>query len=736
MDRAGCHMNTPHIFALIGNPNTGKTTLFNALTGLKQQVGNYPGVTVERKIGTVQLDDTTCELIDLPGTYSLAAQSPDEMTAVDVLLGQQAESKPVDGVVVILDATNLRRNLYLVSQLIEVGRPLLIVLNMVDLARQRGIHINVRELSRRLSVPIVETCARSGSGLAMVRSALRLLAKQGTPTPPTQLELPAAMQQPLHTLDVELQQHAPALGRVIARVEALRLLIDTDGFAAKRLLERIPHFAPRLHALRAQARTNGSLAAVEAGLRYGWIRGIMQDVVTAPAEKRRTVTDRIDAVLTHRVFGTLLFLVITAFVFQSIYTWSGPLMDLIDTAFSSLGGFVGAFLPEGALRSLVVDGVIGGVGGVLVFLPQIVLLFFFLAILEDCGYMARAAFLMDKLFSKIGLSGKSFIPLLSSFACAVPGIMATRTIENRRDRIVTILVAPLMSCSARLPIYTILIAAFIPAHRYAGGWMNLQGLTLFAMHLVGVLVAIPIVWLLKRTMFRSATPAFVMELPTYKMPSLKLVAYRAYDRGKAFVRRAGTIIFAMTIMVWALSYFPRPAQLTEAFAQRRASIAALPTEAQTDALSALEMEASGEYLRNSAFGHIGHWIEPVVKPLGWDWRIGMATLASFPAREVIIAVLGTTYNLGRDVDETSSSLAAAMRRTTWPDGRPVYTVAVALSIMVFFALCCQCMATVATIRRETNSWGLAWFTFGYMNVLAYVGAWGTYSFVTHLMGVA
>jgi ferrous iron transport protein B len=394
-------------------------------------------------------------------------------------------------------------------------------------------------------------------------------------------------------------------------------------------------------------------------------------------------------------------------------------------------------MAEGALRSLAVDGVIGGVGGVLVFLPQIMFLFFFIAILEDCGYMARAAYLMDKLMSRVGLSGKSFIPLLSSFACAIPGVMAARVIEDRRDRLTTILVAPLMSCSARLPVYGILIAAFLPAT-----WW-IQGLTMFAMYLVGIVAAAGVALALKKTLLRGPTPPFVLELPAYKWPSLRLVVHRMLDRGWEFIKRAGTLILAVSIVIWAMLYYPHDAATVEApFAARRAAVEARLANAPADGperaeleeeLAAVDNEIAGAYQRQSILGRMGHWIEPVVKPLGWDWRIGCAAIASFPAREVIVATLGVIYNLGKDVDpgeeEGQTQLTEALRSATW-DGsdppRPVYNVPVALSIMVFFSLCAQCAATLAVIKRETNSWRWPLFTFVYMTVLAYVGALVTY----------
>jgi ferrous iron transport protein B len=391
-------------------------------------------------------------------------------------------------------------------------------------------------------------------------------------------------------------------------------------------------------------------------------------------------------------------------------------------------------LPEGALQSLLVNGVIKGAGSVLVFIPQILILTLFVALLEDCGYMARAAFLMDKLLSRCGLSGQSFIPLLSSFACAIPGIMATRTIANRRDRFATILVAPLMSCSARLPVYAVMIGAFIPSRRLLGGLIGLQGVTLFGMYCLGIMLAVPIAWLLKRTLLRGETPPFLLELPSYKLPQWGTVLRKVYSQGKEFVWRAGTIIFAISVVVWALAYFPHPSAIAKQFDLQREQVAraSMPDEQRRSALDTLDAQESGALLQHSYFGRLGHAVEPLVKPLGWDWRIGMAAIASFPAREVVVATMGTIFSLGSDVDETSDSLRSVLRDAKRPDGSKLFSVPVALSIMVFFALCCQCGATLAIIRRETRSYRWPLLAFSYMTTLAYLGAFTVYQVTTWL----
>jgi ferrous iron transport protein B len=728
--------------ALIGNPNTGKSTLFNALAGMQARVGNYPGVTVERKIGRFREGRTTVRLVDLPGTYSLSPRSPDEMVSVEVLLGRQPDVGRLDAVVCILDAANLERNLFLASQVLDIGLPTVLVINMHDLARQRGTQIDAGELSRRLGVPVIATEAHRRVGIEEVRRAI--LAAAGGAAATSRRVFPPAFYD-------ECRQLSEALRDVAASAPpdylVERLVLDVNGHVERLLTHNgSAVVGQRLaEARRRLAECGCRVPAAEARIRYADIGRLLDGVLQRCDHRRATVSDRIDHVLTHRAAGLAVFALLMFVVFQSIYTWAGPLMEGIAAGQSLVAGLVGGWIAPGALRSLLVDGIIAGVGGVLVFLPQIMLLFLFIAVLEDCGYMARAAFLMDRVMTRLGLSGKSFIPLMSSFACAIPGVMATRVIENRRDRMVTLLVAPLMSCSARLPVYLLLIGAFIPATRYAGGWVSLQALVLLAMSSLGALVAVPAAWLMKKTIFRGETPPFVMELPSYKVPSLRVVLHRAYERGKAFVTRAGTLIFATSILVWAAGYFPGDhreldaivAQIESRQAARddpaAASTPDAGTSASIDGLVARRNELSGRLIETSYLGRLGHAIEPAVRPLGWDWRIGVGAIASFPAREVIIATLGTIYSLGRDVDEHDEGLASAMRSAVRPDGRPVYNVPVALSIMVFFALCAQCAGTLMTIKRETDRWIWPVFTFVYMTTLAYLGALVTYQ-VGSLLG--
>lgn len=721
--------NQRHTIALVGNPNTGKTTLFNGLTGLFQHVGNYPGVTVERKVGRLRLsDDRTVDLVDLPGTYSLAAHAPDEMIVADVLLGRLPGERKVDAVLAIVDASNLYRNLYLVSQVLELGLPTLVALNMMDVADARGIRIDVDGLSRCLGVPVVGVCANRNRGLGDLRRELGQVLFNGRPgASPPLAEFPEGFAAAVDSLADVLQSYN-GQSESSCRAEAFRAIVDEGGYAERRLIEAHGDgVRGRISETRGRFSTDSGLSALESEVRYNWIKRVLAQSESKPRYLQRTPSDRIDRVLTHRLLGTLLFVAIMGVVFQAIYAWSGPLMDSVDGLFGWLSGWVGAWFPDGALKSLIQDGVIAGVGGVVIFLPQIAILFFFIALLEDCGYMARAALLMDRLLTKCGLSGQSFIPMLSSFACAVPGIMATRSIEDRRNRLVTILVAPLMSCSARLPVYTILIGAFIPAKAVLGEWVGLQGLTLFAMYCVGVAAAVPVAWILRKTLLRGETPPFILEFPSYKVPDKRTVGLRVYHSSRAFLVRAGSIILAATIVMWALAYFPRSADTVAEYERRRqAATATLSGARLQQTLSDLEARMAADLLNESYLGRAGHWIEPAVRPLGWDWRIGMATLASFPAREVIVATLGTIYSLSGDAYESSEDLRSALRNATWEDGRRVFNVPVALSVMVFFALCAQCASTLAVIRRETQSWAWTTLTFAYMTILAYIGALAAY----------
>ena len=704
--------------ALVGNPNAGKSTLFNALSGLRQHVGNYPGVTVEMKHGHFTADGVRVNLIDLPGTYSLAARSPDELVAVDLLLGRRPEEPAPDVVLSIVDASNLDRHLYLTTQLLDLGKPVVVAVNMVDVAAAQGIIVDCDALSREFGIPFLPVQANRGIGLDVLQRTLLESAKAGIA--PRRLELPAA-------LEAETASLAEASG--LSSFLARRVILDVNGATEQWLTAKEGETLTRnLGEIRARLAAAGCpVPAVEAKTRFARIREVVGKCVTKPAVRPVNRTDRIDRVLTHRIWGTLFFFLVLFFVFVSIFWAADPIMGLIENGTEWLSSSVKAEMPAGPLRSLIADGVIAGVGGVIVFLPQILILFAFIAVLEDCGYMARAAFLMDRIMSRCGLSGKSFIPLLSSVACAIPGIMATRVIENRRDRFATILVAPLISCSARLPVYALMIGLFLPKEHYSV-WS--RGLVMFAMYMIGFLAAPAVALLLRKTLLRGERSLFVMELPAYKRPSLPMVVRRVYDAGWSFLRRAGTVILATTILVWAVLYFPNTSPEGVKYEER---VEALDDEAKSsDPEIAAEATkraraTKAEHQRNSYLGRTGRWMEPVFEPLGWDWRIGVAVLASFPAREVIVGTMGILYEVEEDKDGQQDRLGSAIRED-W-DASPVrgpQRIPVALSVMVFFALCCQCASTLAVIRRETRSWSWPAFTFVYMTVLAYIGAFAVF----------
>jgi ferrous iron transport protein B len=653
--------------ALVGNPNTGKSTLFNALTGMRQKVGNFAGVTVERVEGHYRgPDGRRVAVLDLPGSYSLSAGSPDEEIALDVLLGRGRDEPRPDVVVVVIDAQNLERNLFLTSQIIELGLPVVVALNQVDAADGEGIRIDVVELIHELGVQVVPTVAKRGDGVENLRRACATAAEM--PLPERKFQLPAAAAAALAPVEAQLEQ--AGFPRSASEMEALRLLSVSTPEAH---LAGVRGLAEALcHAREALERAGIPPDRLEAELRYDWIAGVIERTVRRAARTARSVTDRIDAVALHRYFGPLIFLGIMALVFQSIFTWATPLMDGVEGAVAWLGSTIGSALPEGDLRSLLVDGVIAGVGSVLVFLPQIAILFLFIGFLEDSGYMARAAFLMDRLMRRVGLHGKSFIPMLSGYACAVPGIMATRTIENPKDRLATIMVVPLMSCSARLPIYTLLIGAFVPPIAIAG-LFDLQGLTMLAMYLLGTVSALLVAAVFKRTLLRGPMRPMILELPPYRLPSVRTLAISVAQRAKLFLRRAGTVILALSVVLWALATYPK---------------------VSVDAGASPEARQE-QQLEYSALGRVGHAIEPLVRPLGYDWKIGVSIAASFAAREVFVSTMGTIYGVG-NADEGTAALRETLRAERNPaTGRLTYTPLVAVGLMVFYVYALMCMSTVA-----------------------------------------
>jgi ferrous iron transport protein B len=686
--------------AIIGNPNTGKTTLFNALTGLRQRVGNFAGVTVERVEGGFRgPDGRRMAVLDLPGSYSLSAGSPDERIALEVLLERDAESWRPDVVLVVVDAGHLERNLFLTSQVLELGFPVVVALNQIDIATEEGIRIDIPELIHELGVPIVPTVAKRGEGLEPLKKAL--LTALTLPAPARRFVLPENAAAALAPLEACLT--ADGLKPTAARMESLRLLgvQNTEAHLAK-----VPGLstaiATAVQALKAEGYAPSRL---ESEVRYQWIAEVLERAVTHQIHTRGNSSDRIDRWTLHRIWGPVIFLLLMAVVFQSVFSWATPIQDAIEAIIAAAGSAVGSAIPEGDLRSLVVDGVFGGVGSVLVFLPQIAILFTFIGLLEHSGYMARAAFLMDRVMRTVGLHGKSFIPMLSGYACAVPGIMATRTIEDPKDRLATIMVVPLMSCSARLPEYTLLIGAFVPATALIPG-LTLQGATMLGMYLLGTVAALAAAAVFKRTLLKGPVRPMILELPPYRWPSPKSLAVSVYQRCILFVRRAGTVILSLSIVLWAMATYPK-----------------------ADAQPFMTPEAQQEHrLEHSMLGRIGHVLEPAVRPLGYDWKIGVSMAASFAAREVFVSTMGTIYGVGSDNDNALTQRLQAEKRA---DGKPAYTPLIAIGLMVFYVFALMCMSTTAVTVREAGGGTLGWkwagIQFVYMLGLAYAGAWIVYA---------
>jgi ferrous iron transport protein B len=717
---------------LTGNPNSGKTTVFNALTGLRARVGNYAGVTVERKEGRFQSApaDLPLTVLDLPGTYSLSPQSLDEQIARDVLFHRLPDVPAPSVVVVVVDASNLERNLYFATQVMELGYPTIIALNMVDVAETIGQKITVEQLAAELGTPVVPMVASQGEGLRQLQDKIIEAARGKTTPRPPQLfcNLPTAYHAEVGNMAAVLARHdagSPAL----LHAEALLVLSDEKFLAAAS--ERYPGDV-RQEAAAARQRLEGigidwRGAAIEA--RYARITTIHQRVVMTIPSPSETLSDKIDRIVTHKFWGMLIFVAVMALMFLSIFTFAQWPMDLLSGFFNFTGSVVAKAMPPGDLESLLEIGVVRGVGAVVAFLPQICLLFMFIGLLEDTGYMARAAFLMDRLMSKVGLHGKSFIPMLSSFACAIPGIMATRTIESPKDRLVTILVAPLMSCSARLPVYTLLIGACIT------GGVLMQSLTMLSMYLLGIVVALGMAWLFKKTLLKGETPMLVMELPPYRRPVLKVVLRHMWDRSKLFLQRAGTVILGINILLWFLTSYPKHPELARQFDAKRAalkeSFAQTPrTTDQTNALAQLDADEAAASVHRSFAGYAGRMLEPVIAPLGFDWKMGIGILSSFAAREVFVSTMSIVYSqahqAGEDEKVLNRKLQTILQAQKSSSGEPVYTPLRAVTLMVFYVLALQCVSTVAVVRRETNSWKWPLFQWVYMGALAWILAFLTY----------
>ena len=689
----------PLRIALIGNPNSGKTSLFNQLTGLNQKVGNFPGVTVDRKSGFAQLTASQqAEIVDLPGTYSLYPKSLDEKVITDLLYDRAADSYP-DFVVVTVDASNLRRSLLLFTQLGDLGLPAVLALNMMDVAGRHGVNIDLPALELELGVPIIPMNARQGSGIA----ALKIVMAQRLDAPPVRFWEPEAALRPLlERLRERFALHNDYLALHYAQqYRQIGFLSVEDKAYIQELVEQAGFDATAAQA----AETIG---------RYGRINEILLETVTVTrTEQREPISNRIDKVLTHRVGGYLIFLGILFLLFQAIFAWAQYPMDWIDQGISALSAAIQAHF-SGPLVRLLTEGVLAGLGGVLVFIPQIALLFGFLAVLEETGYMARVTFLMDKLMRPFGLSGKSVVPLISGLACAVPAIMGARTIESWKDRMITIFVTPLMSCSARIPVYTVLVALVVP-DRAVWGIFNLRGAALMGLYLLGLFSALLSAWVLKLVLKARERSYFIMEFPVYQWPRWKNVGITIYQKVKAFVLQAGRVIVAISVLLWVLaSYGPGQQQATAETQVRQQAAARRWDAAETS------RQVASARLENSYAGRFGHLIEPAIRPLGYDWKIGIALLTSFAAREVFVGTISTIYSVGQDADLGTLQQKLSAERDA--SGQPFFTPARAFSLLVFYVFAMQCMSTLAVTYRETKSWRWPVAQLLYMTGLAYAAA--------------
>ncbi|RFZ81411.1 ferrous iron transport protein B [Mucilaginibacter terrenus] len=694
--------------ALVGNPNTGKSTLFNALTGLNQKIGNFPGVTVDKKVGFSQLPDgRKAEIVDLPGTYSLYPKSRDESIVFSVLADKDSELTP-DMVVIILDATNLKRNLLLYTQVADLKIPVIIALNMMDMAKKANIQIDINLLSARLGVPVVPVSARKSEGIDELKKAISYVSK-------------FALQ--VDTIDVRAL--APAL------IDDIAEEINTDNpYFALQLAHQHetlkflkPQQSDRIEELEKKHNFHSQKAqATETIARYNYINDVLYDTVKTPeTAHEESISNKIDRVLTHKVFGFLIFIGVLLFMFQSIFAWSAYPMSLIEDLFVWLEGILRNVLPAGPVADLLIDGVVAGLSGVLVFIPQIAILFAFISILEDTGYMARVTFMMDKIMRKVGLNGKSVVPLIGGFACAVPSIMSTRTIENWKDRMITIMVTPLITCSARLPVYVLLISLVVP-NRNIWWLFNLQGLALTGMYLLSLVSAIVVAFVMKYILKARERGYFIMELPVYRMPRWNNVLLSMYDRAKTFVLEAGKVIIAVSVILWVLSSYG-PGDRFQKIEQKY-SAPKYTGNVKPDELNRI---ISSEKLENSYAGVLGHAIEPAIKPLGFDWKIGISLITSFAAREVFVGTMATIYSVEGDADRIDS-VQDKMRNARNPQtGKPVFTMAVAFSLMMFYAFAMQCASTVAVVYRETKNWRWPAAQFLYMTVLAYGAAFLVYT---------
>lgn len=688
--------------ALVGNPNSGKTSLFNVLTGLNQKVGNFPGVTVDKKTGVTTISENIqANIIDLPGTYSLYPKRADEWVAYKVLLRQDESIKP-DMVVLVADASNLKRNLLFCSQIIDLKIPVVVALTMMDLARNKGTQIDIPGLERELGVPIVAINPRKGKGIPALKKAIQLSAENTELIPAR--DFIDANSLARHAIN-DLKEHFPS----ISNYTALHFLINHENFVLpggmQETIEQI-EINNQFNPTRTQAE--------EIMQRYGRIKHIMQQtVVEADPLQKSLFTEKLDNILLHRTWGYLILLSVLFLLFQSVFWIASYPMDGIEWLFSKCSGWLSSILPAGWFSDLFINGIVAGFSGIVVFIPQIMILFGLITLLEDTGYMARISFLTDKLMRKVGLNGKSVMPMISGFACAVPAIMTARNIENRKERLLTIMITPLMSCSARLPVYTILISLVIPSKLYFG-FLSLQGLVMMLLYLLGTVMALIVAWVMKWFIHSVERSYFILELPVYRGPRWKNMFYTMIEKAKIFVFDAGKVIMLISLLLWGLSTYGPKDEMKAVHEKYDALVIANPGQA-----SELNKQKNTALLQSSFAGILGKSIEPAIRPLGFDWKIGIALITSFAAREVFVGTMATLYSVGEEPDNNNSTLREKMNAALREDGTKVYSLATGLSLMIFYVLAMQCMSTLAIVKRETRSWKWPVIQLLYMTALAY-----------------
>lgn len=702
--------NQPLHIALVGNPNSGKSSLFNSLTGLNQKVGNFPGVTVDKKTGISKISEKlSAKIIDLPGTYSLYPKRNDEWVSYKVLLDQDPHIS-ADVIVLVADASNLKRNLLFCSQIIDLKRPVVIALTMMDLAKKNNIQIDLAGLERELGVLVIPVNPRKNKGIQQLKKAIEQITENLHKIPERDF--------------INVQPFAPeAIKKIqtifpeISHYRAIHYLINHENFDLKEPLQEA------IENIEIETKFNPTKTQAEEILqRYGKIKTIMkQTVVEADPLQKALFTQRLDDILLHRTWGYLILIGVLFLLFQSVFLIAQFPMNAIEWTFAEAGGWLGSVLPTGWFTDLFINGILAGLSGIIVFVPQIMILFGLITLLEDTGYMARISFLTDKIMRKAGLNGKSVMPMVSGLACAVPAIMSARSIENKKERLLTIMCTPLMSCSARLPVYTVLIALVVPNKMYLG-WISLQGLVMMLMYFIGTFMALLAAFVMKWFIRSKEKSFFILELPSYRGPRWKNIITTMVERAKIFVVEAGKVIMVISLLLWVLSSYGPP-QKMKAVSEKYATL----VQQNPSQMKELEKLKGTEHLQNSYAGILGKTIEPVIKPLGYDWKIGIALITSFAAREVFVGTMATLYSVGDDKDENNATLRQKMNAATWPDGSKVYTLAAGLSLLIFYVLAMQCMSTLAIVKRETHSWKWPFIMLTYMTGLAYVMSWITFN---------